>query len=378
MASFQGTSIRGFPSTARLIEVNARWNTGLPTIQSWIADAADRGRPMPSAADMPAKALVRRDKRPVTLQADDIVCVSCVRNEVLRLPFFLEYHRKLGVDRFFLIDNASTDETLGYLLGQPDVHVYHTEASYAESRCGVAWLNELLVTHAKGHWALTLDADELLVYPSCERAGLPLLTRYLDVTGAGSLHAVMLDMYSDRPIGETLYRSGSNFLDVCRYYDSDNYHELDARGLPRRGGARHRLFWDGKNNPKPSPFLEKFPLAKWGDGIFYEASTHIIRGCRPAAMTGVLLHFKLFSDFGGLAKREAARGEHWDAAAQYKAYWKVLSSAENLMAFHQNSRHYEDSAQLVYDGLMRADAGWTEFLDMLDISTPREKAADSS
>ena len=39
----------------------------------------------------------------------EIRLFAIMRNESLRLPYFLEYYKNLGVDRFFLIDNNSTD-----------------------------------------------------------------------------------------------------------------------------------------------------------------------------------------------------------------------------------------------------------------------------
>ncbi len=300
--------------------------------------------------------LVRRDSNPIELGPDDVLCVSCVRNESLRLPYFLEYYRKLGIGRFIFIDNMSTDGTLEYLLKQGDAHVYSAAGSYAASRCGVHWVNEVLQSHGMDRWSLTVDADELLVYPGCEDIDLPKLIRHLEREGVGCLQTFMLDMYSDRPIRETIYESGKDFLAVCPFFDGDSYSERGRRDLPQRGGPRHRLFWAGRNNPKPSPFLEKFPLTKWGPNIYYELSTHIIPGSKAAAMTGALLHFKLFSDFYTKAADEAARGEHWDEALQYRTYWNVLRADRELSAFYIESVRYKDSAQLVQLGLMNAGA----------------------
>ena len=49
---------------------------------------------------------------------------SKIRNEKLRLPAFLRHYRSLGVDRFFIVDNDSTDGSTEYLLAQPDVHLF--------------------------------------------------------------------------------------------------------------------------------------------------------------------------------------------------------------------------------------------------------------
>ena len=49
---------------------------------------------------------------------DDILAMATVRNEVVRLPFFLDHYRKLGVGHFLFVDNGSDDGTRAYLEGQ--------------------------------------------------------------------------------------------------------------------------------------------------------------------------------------------------------------------------------------------------------------------
>lgn len=309
----------------------------------------------------PGSALERRDSREVLTPPEAILGFASVRNEILRLPYFLDYHRTLGIGRFFIVDNASDDGTREFLLSQEDVHVFFTQESYAASHCGVAWMNELLSTFGEGHWCLTLDADELLIYPESETRDLTVLTRYLDANGAGGLKTFLLDMYDDRPIAETDYSSGSPFLECCRYFDFDTYHEIDDDRIPVRGGPRHRLFWTGRPPRKPSPVLKKIPLVKWQDGFRYEASTHIIHGPAFCSLTGILLHFKLFSDFPMNALREAERMEHWDGAAQYRTYAEGLARSRRLCAHGPHSARYENTAQLVVLGLMHMPpdyAGW--------------------
>jgi hypothetical protein len=300
-----------------------------------------------------AAGLERLDSRPTTVAGDAILGFVCVRNEALRLPHFLDYHRALGVTRFYVIDNASADGTTALLLAQPDVHVFAAAGSYAASLCGVHWLNALLASFAPGHWALTLDADELLVYPRCETLSLPGLAMDLARQGADALPGFLLDMYGAGPIRATHYRPGAPFLTTCPYFDADTYYELTPAGLPSRGGPRHRLFWTGRNRPKPSPVLDKIPLVRWRAGLRYEASTHQITGATLSRGSCVLLHFKLFSDFVNNAAREAARKEHWDDAAQYASYHDALRDQPDLSAHWAGSVRYEGSQQLVALGLMR-------------------------
>jgi hypothetical protein len=297
--------------------------------------------------------LERLDSRSTAAAENAVLCFSCVRNELLRLPYFLDYHRASGVGRFFVIDNGSTDGTRPFLLAQPDVHVFAAGGSYATSLCGVRWLNALLDAFAPGHWALTLDADELFVYPSCETLPVSRFTASLARQGADAVPGFMLDMYATGPISEARYRSATPFLATCPYFDPNGYHQLTPQGLPARGGPRHRLFWHGRDVPKPSPVLDKVPLVLWRKGLGYKASTHRIDNVNLSDASCVLLHFKLFSDFVANVEREAVRKEHWDGAAQYAVYHEVLLQQPNLAAHSSNSVRYEDSRQLIALGLMR-------------------------
>ncbi|OZA17880.1 MAG: glycosyl transferase family 2, partial [Rhodobacterales bacterium 17-64-5] len=38
-----------------------------------------------------------------------ILLFATLRNERVRLPYFLQYYRKLGIDHFLLVDNGSDD-----------------------------------------------------------------------------------------------------------------------------------------------------------------------------------------------------------------------------------------------------------------------------
>jgi len=95
--------------------------------------------------NLKSKHTIRRlDTKPIPEDLSEVYCVMCIKDEILRLPWVLEYHRRLGVGRFFIIDNASSDGCAEYLLEQPDVHVFHTSDSYGESSFGISWQNLVL------------------------------------------------------------------------------------------------------------------------------------------------------------------------------------------------------------------------------------------
>src|SRR4029079_12001663 len=125
-------------------------------------------------------------------------------------------YRQLGVQRFFIVDSGSTDGTLDYLAAAPDVHVF----SAAGDGEGIDWLNALLDTFGEGRWSLTVDADELFIYPHYEQLELPLFCRYLDRVGSQAMLCVALDMYAASPIRDAVHRPGAPLLDSCRYFDA--------------------------------------------------------------------------------------------------------------------------------------------------------------
>ena len=166
----------------------------------------------------PAAALQRLDDRTIT-PSSTVPAFVCVRNERLRLPAMLEHHRRLGIDTFYVVDNGSTDGSVEFLLAQPDVHLWTSTGSFADARYGTDWLLHLMSEHRVEGWRLVIDADELFVYLGYEHLSIGDLCRSLDAEGADALLAVMVDVYSDRPVAETAYEAGVDPLTVCPWFD---------------------------------------------------------------------------------------------------------------------------------------------------------------
>ena len=96
----------------------------------WLIRALRKRRELRAVADRSAQ-----------IRPGDILLFSTQRNEGVRLPYFLQYYRNLGVNHFLIVDNDSDDQSLVYLAEQSDVSVWHTTASYKRARFGVDWLN---------------------------------------------------------------------------------------------------------------------------------------------------------------------------------------------------------------------------------------------
>ena len=299
---------------------------------------------------------------------------STVRNERIRLPYFLQYYREMGARLFIIADNQSQDKTAAFLLEQPDVLLFQAKGRYSESRCGVDWLNAMLHIFGQNRWCLTVDADELLVFPHCEHLKLIDLTNYLDSIGATALPAFLLDMYSEKPVRETVYQADTPFVSACPFFDSTGYLYQEKSGIthnvPSRGGPRHRLFWKGYNREKPSPFLPKIPLVRWSENISYEASTHRLANIQIGDVSGALLHFKFFSNFVANAEEEVNRQEHFNNASQYATYHEVFSRQPDLCAFYDESMAYKNSHQLMEIGLIRSSVRFDQLSNHQTIANP--------
>jgi len=307
----------------------------------------------------------RRELKPVVnrtreISRDDILLMSVLRNEKIRLPYFLEYYRKLGVNHFFFVDNDSDDGSLDYLSNQPDVSVWHTKASYKDATFGIDWSNYLLRKYAHRHWVLTVDPDEFFVYPFCDTRPLRALTDWLSGCYVRSFGTMLLDMYPKGPVEDEPYREGQDPFEIAGWFDTGNYMITKNpvyRNLWIQGGPRARVFF--QDVPSRAPALNKIPLVKWDRRYVYVSSTHSLlpRGLNQVydesggeKASGVLLHAKLIDTLGHKAREEMQRGEHYRSSGEYRAYAEHLE--DKPVFWNDWSERYLNWRQLEILGLM--------------------------
>lgn len=292
---------------------------------------------------------------------DDILLFATLRNERVRLPHFLDHYRRLGVAHFLIVENDSDDDTAEYLAAQPDVSLWQTRASYKASRFGMDWLTWLQRRFGHGHWTVTVDADELLIFPGHPQRSLAELTRGLDAHAIPMMGALMLDLYPKGRVDAQTYAPGQDPCDVLKWFDATGYWQQvqpKMGNLWLQGGPRARLFFS--DDPKRAPTLNKIPLVKWHRSYVYVNSTH---NALPAWLnqtydtigarkpSGVLLHTKFLPGTAARAAQEKTRQQHFSNSALYEDYYTALT--KNPDFWSETSVRFENADQLEALGLMQ-------------------------
>ncbi|PJI85802.1 glycosyl transferase family 2 [Yoonia maricola] len=298
--------------------------------------------------------------RTTKISSDAILAFATVRNEIVRLPHFLDYYRELGINHFLFVDNGSDDGTAAFLAQQSDVSLWTTTDSYRLSRFGMDWLGWLQWQYGNRHWCLTVDADELLTYPDAENRDLHALTTWLDDQGEASFGALMLDLYPKGSLGSATYQPGDDPTASLNWFDADNYRDQVHpyyHNLWIQGGVRERVFF--ADEPARAPTLNKTPLVRWSWRYAYVSSTHQILPTRlhdvfdlkgDSKVSGALLHTKFLPIVAAKSAEELTRGQHFQNTALYQDYHRRLT--KNPDFWHEGSCRYEGPAQLVELGLM--------------------------
>ena len=333
--------------------------------------------------------LLRRDAYLVPASSHEIRLFCKVRNELARLDAFIAYYRNLGVDRFFFIDNESTDGTTERLLESgSDIHVYTATGNMRSAYAGLLWLQPLLHLHGDGRWILVVDADELLIFDNFEQSGLRSLCEQMTFRRETAMFCLLLDMYAgaESPMAEN---AALPFVSVCPYFDPKGYRRAPCYFNPTGeeptlvGGPRLRLFYPDFVHDTPSkrlqrrlmrlrgrlaarlggngqdaqvlspPIVNKVPLMHWTPNLSLSAGAHYLGGsARLSATTGVLLHFKFIEGFERRVVEEASRQVYSDAG-EYRRYLDAITRAERMAFVHEQSTHYVNSDQLRRLGLIQ-------------------------
>lgn len=302
--------------------------------------------------------------RTQNIQPGNVLLIATLRNETLRLPHFMRHYRDLGVRHFLLIDNDSDDGSREFLSDQPDVSLWTTKSSYRASRFGVDWAGWLRIRYGHGHWCLTVDVDELLIYSGMDHLNLSDLSRRLDARGMAGFGALMIELFPKGPVGAAAYSPAQEPTEVLSWFDSAGYRskrQYPMGNLWVQGGPRDRSFF--LNDPRRAPTLNKIPFVRWNRRIAYVNSTHsllprslntLYDGPGDERPHGALLHTKFLADVVERAKVEKTRKEHFHSPDAFANYYDQLQANPDF--WHGQATRYESVDQLAALGLAGPEA----------------------
>lgn len=305
------------------------------------------------------KPLLLNNKK-ISINENDIALFCVERNEMLRLPFFLQHYRNLGVTKFFFIDNNSDDGSYEFLSTQNDCYVFWTNDSYIQAGAGMIWINQLVDTYVDSNqWYLIVDADELLIYPNCEQYNLRKLTTFLDKSNFELLASFMLDMFPKSLEQQLKVKHGENLINFIPYFYNhyEVYDYIHAPYVHHIGGI---FYYFGQYLK-----LTKTPLMKKSANIKPLFSTHNTTPALTATISSVLLHFKFLGDFQSDANTEIKRKEHTQGGRSYRIYSKIFDRYINRnfdFTELDKTTKYQNSQQLVDLGLIKSPRSWKDFI----------------
>lgn len=296
------------------------------------------------------------------------VVLCLVRNGAAHLPTFLHYYERLGVDRFVLLDNGSTDATIALARQSDRVTLLSTALPFGTYEIALKrWLVRQF--GSGGGWCLVADMDELFDYPFSSRLPLREFLSYLNWRGYNAVSAQNLEMIPREAIADIQGRDNSDLELTHRHYDLSDIrkvrnqfwlerNELDAEGhYTHTGGIWETVF--GYHGSK----LTKQPLLRPGRGMrVFPYDIHFVANARIADVTGVFRHYKYTGTFIAHVEEEIRRRQHYGKAEIFDHYKRVLGENPGLTLFRSTAREYGAAEDLLDSGFLIASDKYREWV----------------
>lgn len=281
------------------------------------------------------------NKAQVRKKKEGPILICGLRNEIERMPTFLDHYRNIGIKRFAMIDNGSTDGTVNYLTTQKDVDLFQVKERY-ESRTRLGWINRVIAYYGTGYWYLVVDADELLVWQGVEECCIQDIISYLEKKKITRARALMVDMYSK----ESAWDQNETFDEVfpkCRYFDYNTYYHKNIEDIYLLcGGPRNRAFG-------LEVWLTKYPLFRLeANEIMSNPHAIFPYSNKKTPCFFALLHYKFMTKTDQVKMKKIAReGNFAGGSAEYKFYVrKHNANHDNFHFYYPESEEYKTSKSL--------------------------------
>ncbi|WP_394177483.1 glycosyltransferase family 2 protein [Yoonia maritima] len=325
---------------------------------------------------------------PILNKYDDFVVVSndltndasftltaLVHNELHFLGPFLEHYRKLGVRRFVLLNDRSTDGSLEFLCNQPDVMVVQSKRKFGDKvssedasalelphqRVDLVWRMLLLEKYTLGKWSLHLDVDEFLELP--EGVSIDDFTASLGDEDGNVIWSVMIDMYP-KTLTALKAMEQDEVVDLSKswYFDGRKHLRLRKNGEPltQYPGCRARLLAKFGLTRKRKPLkyalkrilgmhppsqncIRKPVLLRWFSGCRFNSS-HSVNARGSITYLLPLRHYKFNGPIHARITRALTTAGYPDGGGEYGRLQRLLS------AMSERDENFCDSKSVQFTG----------------------------
>jgi len=271
----------------------------------------------------------RIDNKNIPNDPSEVRLFSVGKQEASKIPYFIEYHKNLGVDRIFYVDNNSDDNSIEILKQYDNVHIWKQTTMFNIPLL-IKWQMELLKKYGIGNWCLLLDVDELFVFPNSENKSIKQFVKEQESQGYDCILSLFIDMYSDKNLNDV--HIINSLQETLPYFD---------KVYP---GCRGRVLNMGL-------WLEKHNLFKCHENTKVHTGNHWLYNFKKRSnIYCAMLHYKWISTFYNYIDKSNGLGD-------IKEY-KKITKEKNINFYDKNiSIKYEGTKQLAELGLMSNEEG---------------------
>ena len=270
---------------------------------------------------------------------NDVLAICVAKNDLIKIKEFIKYHRSIGVDKFIILDNDSSDGSVEWLKSQDDVVLMQTKTPYTTNR-REGWINRIMAYYGDLRWYIVVDSDELLTYNECEKRDIHELISYFEKNHITRVRGMMIDMYAK----SDYYESGNaiDYLKECVYFDKSTYYYENLYFMDSiRGGPRDRIFHQ-------APMLTKYPLfylteeeVECKSHFFFPFAKNIETKCNL-----IIRHYKFQPGEIEKIRKIAHDGNYYNGSEQYKKYLQIIEGQDKLDFMCEDSTKYMSSESL--------------------------------
>ncbi|KAK1616461.1 hypothetical protein QYE76_021978 [Lolium multiflorum] len=153
---------------------------------------------------------------PVTRERKSICACTMVRNVAKFLPEWVRYHAAVGVEKFFLYDNASEDDLAGQVSGLNSAGIDISTVAWPWTKTQEAGLSHCAASNQPScEWMAFMDVDEFIFSPNWNEVEKPSKSLLESVVSVDQeVGQIFLPCYDFGPSGQTAHPQEG----VCQGY----------------------------------------------------------------------------------------------------------------------------------------------------------------